>query len=379
MIRVVEATPGAGKTNIVVEWLCAEVDKGFYDEIITSINGLRIMGVKSMKGDFDWRTLNPINEVTGERDDKKRLVVYDEAQYEKAFMKENRSVTNEVGKDLSTHRHYGLDIWLITQSSTLLNSYVHANTGEHVFMYRPRKKKTVKVYWWSHIQKSLSKDAFKTADDEQTWRLNPSMFPLYKSTSGVTDGQTRKSTKLFSVLLSAFLVFAFIGYMVYSGIGSFKTMSGDKGDDSAVLTISPDKISNKMNNGVNDDKQLRAGDTSVSSISGNINDIRNDSGQTSQIFNPITGAYYASANIAVSGAVMIDGDCWAYNSKAQRVLLSNSECSKYLDSYGNMAKLDNRSNSSQNSAAASKPSQTPNTTQNDLNTLQSKSVVLPAI
>jgi len=338
MIRVVEATPGAGKTNIVVEWLCKEVDRGFYDEIYTSINGLRIVGVKSMDAQFDWRLLNPINSETNLRDDKKRLIVYDEAQYEEAFMKENRSAKNEIGKDLSTHRHYGMDIWMITQSSTLLNTYVHANTGEHVFMYRPRKKKTVKIYWWSHIQKSLSKDAFKTADDEQTWRLNPSMFPLYTSTSGVTDGETRKSTKLFSILFSALLVFSFIGFMIYQGIGSFKSMSGN--DDSAndVLTVDPDAIGAKMGNSeVKDGKQR----SEVSTISDNVNAIRNDSGQNSQIYNPLTGGYYTSADVAVSGAVIVDGKCWAYNVKAQRILLSNSDCSKYLDSSGNMAAVSN--------------------------------------
>ena len=346
MIRVIEATPGAGKTNIAVEWLCAEVDKGFYDEIYTSINGLRIVGVKSIAPQFDWRTLNPVNEITGLRDDKKRLLVYDEAQYEKAFMKENRAI-NEIGKDLSTHRHYGMDIWLITQSSTLLNSYVHANTGEHVFMYRPRKKKTVKVYWWSHIQKSLTKDAFKTADDEQTWRLNPSMFPLYTSTSGVTDGQARKSTKLYSVLLTACMVFSLIGFMIYKGVGSFQNMaSGEIGASSSdVLTVSPDKIGAKLGNDVlQDDKQLIANNAEIPINSNNNNYLPPDSPPSSTIYNPVTGGYYASADIAVSGAVMVKGECWAYNSKAQRVLLSNSECSKYLENSGNMANAASFSN-----------------------------------
>lgn len=361
MIRVIEATPGAGKTNIVVEWLCKEIDKGFYDEIYTSINGLRIVGVRSMGEQFDWRTLNPVNELTNLRDDKKRLVVYDEAQYEEAFMKENRK-DNPIGKDLSTHRHYGMDIWLITQSSTLLNSYVHANTGEHVFMYRPRKKKTVKVYWWSHIQKSLSKEAFKTADDEQTWRLNPSMFPLYVSTSGVTDGQTRKSTKLFSILFTAVMVFAFLAFMVNRGVSAFTTMSGKGDDDDKVLTVSPKVISGAIS-GDNDDKQPSSVNREVSTVSDNINDIRGNSSQSSQIYNPVTGGYYTSGDVAVSGAVMVDGKCWAYNVKAQRVLLSDSECSKYLDTFGNMASVSNPSyvspKPSSNLSATTTPSSNP--------------------
>lgn len=322
MIRVIEATPGAGKTNIVVEWLCAEVDKGFYDEIYTSINGLRIVGVKSIGEDFDWRTLNPINEVTGERDSLKRLVVYDEAQYEKAFMKENRSV-NEVGKDLSTHRHYGMDIWLITQSSTLLNSYVHANTGEHVFMYRPRKKKTVKVYWWSHIQKSLSKEAFKTADDEQTWRLNPSMFPLYKSTSGVTDGQTRKSTKLFSVLLTAVLVFGFIGFMIKQGASSFSQMKNgvDTVSQPNVLTVDPNAIAGELSSSA----PSPVAPVAPVSPSDSVAPVA-----------PLDSSFLAPAGSVPVSAAMVNGECWAYDVKALRVVMPPDECVLYIPVYNDV-------------------------------------------
>lgn len=59
---------------------------------------------------------------------------------------------------------------------------------------------------------------------------------------------------------------------------------------------------------------------------------------SSRIYNPLTGEYYANTDVAVTGAIMHDGECWAYNSKAQRINISSSECSKYLASFGNMAK-----------------------------------------
>ena len=69
------------------------------------------------------------------------------------------------------------------------------------------------------------------------------MFPLYTSTSGVTDGQTRKSTKLFSVLVTAVMVFSLIGFMVYKGVGSFKAMAaGDTVASNNVLTVDPTKL-----------------------------------------------------------------------------------------------------------------------------------------
>lgn len=196
MIRLITATPGSGKTCLVIEWLLREIDRGFYKEFYTNIEGLTVCGVRPLPADCDWRELNPHKS----KDEPPKLVVIDECQYIHAFMKENRSVSNSIGKDLSTHRHYGIDIWFITQSTKLLNDYVLENVGEHVHLFRPKKSKNVQVYWWSYVQKSLTKSAFKDADDKQIWRINPNMFKYYKSTSNVTDDKARVSQKVVSVL-----------------------------------------------------------------------------------------------------------------------------------------------------------------------------------
>ena len=51
MIRLVTATPGSGKTCMVIECLLKEVDKGFYKSIYSNIAGLRIMGIKPLLSD----------------------------------------------------------------------------------------------------------------------------------------------------------------------------------------------------------------------------------------------------------------------------------------------------------------------------------------
>jgi len=354
MIRVIEGTPGSGKTCWTLEMLLREIDRGFYKEFYSNIEDLKVCGVRHIPPNFDWRTLNP-----DKMKDDPILVIYDEAQYEEPFMKENRSVKNEIGKDLSTHRHYGIDMWLITQSNKLLNDYVLSNTGEHIYMYRPRKKKSVKVYWWSHIQKTFTKATLKSADDEQTWRLNPHMFSLYKSTSGVTDGEARKSGKLTSTLITAVGVFMLIGFMVFRGVGAFTQMQSGQAESDKVATVESDKIASTLQNGETNDKQPLKGSSTGATISDNINSIRQDTARTTDIYNPLTGGYYTSGDIAVSGAVMVDGECWAYNVKAQRILIPSSECSKYLESFGNMANVAN--------PVQPKPISTTslNTTQND--------------
>lgn len=229
MIRLITATPGSGKTCIVVEWLLREIDKGFYKSYYCNINGLQVCGVRPLLD--DWRTVP---------DDKKpALIIVDEAQYHDEFMKETTK-SNEIGKALSTHRHYGVDFWLITQSPKLLNSYVLENTGEHVHLYRPRKKKTVTVYWWSYAVTNLVKSNFKLADDERKWRLNPLMFQYYKSTVAVTDGETRTSHRTVSSLITAAAMLLVIAYFVNGGVKAFEQSQHDNKD--TVLAVDKEKL-----------------------------------------------------------------------------------------------------------------------------------------
>lgn len=213
MIRLVTATPGSGKTCMVIEWLLKELDKGFYKSIYANIEGLKIMGIHKLLD--DWRNVPD--------DHKPCLYIVDEAQYHPEFMKETTKA-NEIGKALSTHRHYGIDFWLITQSPKLLNPYVIENTGEHVHLYRPKKAKTVTVYWWSYAVTNLTKSNFKQADDMQKWRLNPAMFDYYKSTVAVTDGKKRISHRNVSAWITFGVIMLVIFYFIKSGASAMQEM-----------------------------------------------------------------------------------------------------------------------------------------------------------
>lgn len=315
MIRLITATPGSGKTCLVVEWLLKEVDKQFYKEFYTNIEDLRIVGFKPLPPEADWRTLNP----NKDKDEPPKLMVVDEAQYFDAFMKETRH--NDIGKDLSTHRHYGIDLWIITQSPKLLNSYVLENVGEHVHLYRPQKKKNVNVYWWSYAQSSLTKSAFKSADDMQKWRLNPAVFDYYKSTSQVTDSKARVSQKVVSTIITGIIILVGIGFFVNNGLKSFQAMQHKKGSD-GVLNIDTKQLPNPNSTESSVGAVVTAQSANVAST---VSTTQNLSSASTQ---PQITPEQAEL-MRVASVIQFGDKCTLYNSKGMVLDLPKSECMAY--------------------------------------------------
>ncbi|STZ04722.1 zonular occludens toxin domain-containing protein [Moraxella equi] len=318
MIRLITSTPGSGKTCLVMEWLLREIEKGFYKEFYSNIEGIKVAGVRPLPENADWRQLNP----NKDPNEPPKLIIIDEYQYFDAFMKENRSAHNRIGKDLSTHRHYGIDIWFITQSTKLLNDYVLENVGEHVHVHRPKKKKTVDVYWWSYCQKSLSKTAFKDADDKQKWHINENMFPLYKSTSAVTDGKARTSQKTVSAVITFAITAIILTAIILNGMESYTQMSGNPFDDVAQKTqlqdTSVDFIKEQDDTATTQDQQDQQEQENR-----RVYLLAQDLPQDYEIRR-------TEPMLQVRGVMQMGGKCLAYNAYGDVMTLSPTDCKDYV-------------------------------------------------
>lgn len=332
MIRLVTSTPGSGKTCLVMEWLLREIERGFYKEFYSNIENIRVAGVRPLPENADWRQLNPDKDPN----EPPKLIIIDEAQYFDAFMKENRSANNRIGKDLSTHRHYGIDIWFITQSTKLLNDYVLENVGEHVHVHRPKKKKTVDVYWWSFCQRSLTKTAFKEADDKQKWRLNENMFPLYKSTANVTDGKARTSQKVVSAVITGVMILGGIAYMLAQGMDSYVKMQGD------TFTQAQEKITPQPSN----DNDVVSTQTPPSTPQPTLDPSEQKTIYITQRQDELYQAMLPTdyqiikqdPNLQVRSVISSKNGCKAYNTHGDLMALSQKECRYYIAEAGRVHK-----------------------------------------
>lgn len=210
MIYLYHGTPGAGKTNYIVEKILEDVkEQNAQPEeerrpIFANIMGLDIDGVEVPHDDF-------------RECPKGSIIYYDEAQEIDHYSSDSRA-TNPVAKALSVHRsRYGVDIHFITQDPSLLHKYVLKNTGLHTYLWRPANRKSIDVYVWPRAIVNPNKTDFNNAYDSFKRSLNPNAFDYYESTPLDTHKKVG-SKKKSAVIMTALIFFGMIAFFVYPAI-----------------------------------------------------------------------------------------------------------------------------------------------------------------
>lgn len=308
--------------------------------IYSNINALKIDFSRSLydlidnKGNVDWRKAPDGS-----------IIVIDEIQLVEPF-KQTKNKDEPIIQDLTIHRHRGFDFYFITQSAGLLHVQIKDLIGLHFHITVPWGWVS-KVYQYGSYRQNPNAVSVKLSSERSfNFSPKPRLFKLYKSTT-INTHQKRIPYKpiIIFVTIIGIAVVAFV-----LALGGAKNMTlvkgmfgGDVSTDTSVKDITPLKIPSAG--------ELKAptpiNDTPNDSTPKSIEPLaaRPSTPDSSRIYNPLTGEYYANIDVAVTGAIMHDGECWAYNSKAQRINLSSGECSKYLASFGNMAKPTNTSQS----------------------------------
>ena len=298
--------------------------------IYSNINALKIDFSRSLydlidsKGNVDWRKAPDGS-----------IIVIDEVQLVEPF-KQVKNKDEPIIQDLTVHRHRGFDFYFITQSAGLLHVQLKDLIGLHYHITVPWGWVS-KVYQYGSYRQNPNAVSVKLSS-ERSFNFSPPvrLFKLYKSTT-INTHQKRIPYKPIIIFLT--LIVMAVGVFIWAVSGSkdmtlIKGMTG--GDVSSATEIVPLKIPSaaeiKQPVPVKN-SQADLPPKGVEPLSAP--PVRPD---PSRIYNPLTGEYYANIDVAVTGAIMHDGECWAYNSKAQRINMPSSECSKYLAGFGNMAK-----------------------------------------
>ena len=169
MITLFTASPGGGKTASVVDILAKLPKPGESGHRPIYVDGLNGLAVPHEVVDAqEWHSKLPDG----------AILVVDEGQRIWRPRSAGTKVPEAVSS-LETHRHRGIDVYLITQAPSLLDSNVRALVGRHVHI----RDTGIMGRWWYEWPETNVAMAWKTCVNKRRFSLPKSSFELYKSAS----------------------------------------------------------------------------------------------------------------------------------------------------------------------------------------------------
>lgn len=148
---------------------------------------------------------------------------------------------------LETHRHRGLDFYIVTQAPRLLHTNVRALVGRHVHL---RDVGFMGRYWyeWPECSENCT-SAYKSAPLRKKYKLPTKAFGLYKSAS-VHVKPIRSFPFMFFVAVGALIATGFLGWLAYKNVAS-KMEAPQKPPVSSLGSNSPPSADNVPSSAAN--------------------------------------------------------------------------------------------------------------------------------
>ena len=201
MITLITGAPGSGKSAALVDLLTA-LSKGR----AIYVNGIPDLLIphEVVEDPTKWPELVPDGSV----------VVIDEVQRIWRPRGPGQKVPPDI-QALETHRHRGLDFYIVTQGPRLVDANVRALTGRHVHL---RDVGLLGRYWyeWPECNDTAS-TSWKNAPIKKRYRLPKAAFSLYKSAS-VHIKPVRSVPWMLAVMFLALVVAGGASFKAYSSI-----------------------------------------------------------------------------------------------------------------------------------------------------------------
>ena len=101
-----------------------------------------------------------------------------------AFDENNRKRKEEIldiGRSLTMHGHFGIDIYFVTQRPTLLNEFVRASISEHIILRRLFKLPFAIIYSYAELQENFGMMTRKNAITTRFWWYPKHLYKYYVS------------------------------------------------------------------------------------------------------------------------------------------------------------------------------------------------------
>lgn len=211
MIHLITGLPGNGKTLFLLHHLNERAKREnrqvYYNGINLTDKGKDITGWEEFADPTAWWDFPP-----------QAIVVIDEAQRPFRPMPSGARVPKHI-EMLETHRHGGIDLYLITQRPRLIHAHVRDLVNDHQHVKRMFGLPRSVVSRWDECKETVNKSAYKEAQ-QSTFVFPKDVYTWYKSAEAHTHKLSIPWKKLgimaaalcVLVLCLSFLYFSFAPY-----------------------------------------------------------------------------------------------------------------------------------------------------------------------
>ena len=203
MITLITGVPGSGKSLYGISLIKAKAEAENRVVYYSGIDGLALPWLE-LEDSTQWHKCPPNS-----------IIVIDECQ--RVFRP--RAMVKEVPEHVSkfeTHRHDGLDVYLITQHPMLIDNNIRRLAGQHFHVVRKMGLQFARVYEWSSCHE-ITKANLKSGVTHE-FKYPKDAFSWYKSAE-VHTVKRNIPKRVWFLLASPFLVAA-LGYLAYRSMWS---------------------------------------------------------------------------------------------------------------------------------------------------------------
>jgi zona occludens toxin len=243
VITLITGSPGTGKTAWIIQELLELKKTQPYREIF--IHGIRDFTGFKHTTVYCQSKLCDICRAANIPDDQKYfvenwqdwykphfLIVVDEVQ--RIWSQANGHNCTDAISRLQTHRHYGLDFWLVSQSPKLVHADVKAMVGKHIHLVSRWSGR--KQYEFPECRDNTNA---RTDAVVRKYTLPKAIFKFYNSAEVHTKQEKRKPLAFYAVLIIFCVVVGLGGVIYHRFSGDSLKTHYDKVPPVAVGAIAP--------------------------------------------------------------------------------------------------------------------------------------------
>lgn len=209
MITIITGLPGNGKTLFALWYIKKYAESENRPVFYSGITDLQLPW--TLIEPEKWLDLPP-----------GAIMVIDECQF--VFPKKpNGATLPDYYSKLATHRHMGIDIFLITQHPSLVDAFVRKLIGRHFHAVRKFGMARSTIYEWAAVNDSPTSLASQKAAIPFRWSFPSEVYGWYKSAEAHTVKRSIPAKLILAILFVIFVIcFGFYMLKAYqrrAGVG----------------------------------------------------------------------------------------------------------------------------------------------------------------